>query len=1264
MNFKNFILISFFLFTSIFNVNSQTNLTVAINTNGLIKSQEVDGSDSLICSVIHPEILFTSDGLIHYVGFDNEKESISLINSTWIEVQRKISSGQTLLYKSVAFPVELTDKENVIGFWDSQKTVLAVQFSLIPKSKQQISRNLQSSSSNESTTGYLTNLPFSTGRWVKVKVTEEGVYSIKKSDLSRFGFSGSEDGTKLQVYSSSGKNAGLLGTTEISIWTKNTEQPEISDDQVYYFFTSINKGIDYNTGLKKFAHYIDIYDDSHYIFIGFGSQNGKRVSTADYSNLSSTVTYTEGKDLIWEEQEKENLIKSGTRWLGQSLIENSSIVLTPKLPDYKPGTTIEFQTKVVSRRSFASNARFNIYDHDVRLISDLSTQYVDLGSYESSYASEKTAKSVIQPVSEDRLKLKYEFPSNTSAIGWIDWFEAEYTKTLLNSKNEISFYQPTSINTDALIKLSGFNSSNIHIININDDLNPIKVAGTINAGDVEFKWPLLNNKGNRFFVFDNVNGVKTLGSFSVLPNFGFSGINSQTNYIIIAPDVFYNSALRLLEHRNNQGWNGVVVKLENIYEAYSGGKKSIYGIKQFLKEISIIYSKTAANVFNVLLFGDTSYDYKGIINTSQYKCIIPAYESDESFVQSYSYASDDFYSTLFQSNKYEIGIGRLPVTSVSEAESMVEKLIDYDTKSDYGDWRNTITYVADDGLTDKLPGDDDLHTSNAETVGNAPFVPKTLNKNKIYLINYPTEYGSEGRRKPGVTKDLISALNSGTAIMNYSGHGNSKVWTHERVLEISTFLPRLSNLSVLPFIITATCDFGKYDDDDIQSAAELLVLKPDGGAVGMLTTTRLVSTSRSIDGTYNLAINYALFRFLFNKDAKGNNLSVGEIYKLTKNRIGVSDDNVQKFALLADPAMRLLLPGTASNLTKHNGLYGQTDSLKIKSQSLTSLSGEVYKNDGTLNFDFNGEIAFRLKSEPRTITIPEWSNFSFELEGQDVFRGTSSVVNGKFSTQFIVPKDVTVNQKSAKISGYYWNQSHDGFLNTPKVYFETNSDFIQTDTTGPDVHLFLNESSFVNGQIVSSNSEIVADISDSSGVNTTGLGIGHQLLGILDNNINESFDLSNYYSAAKDDFRRGKVKFPVTSLTPGLHSFEIRVWDSFNNGSVKKVDFTIGNNDELSVENLLPYPNPFSEKVQIYFNHNQTDGVFKISAKIYTSNGLLINSIKKDVSSSNNADFIEWDGIDSDGDHVANGIYLINVSIEDQKSGKRIHKIAKVFYLK
>jgi len=1267
MNYKNSLLFSFLLLFISLSGFTQSVKSIVFDPSQIIKIQSTDNPDSLSCLIYHPEIFFTSDGLIHYIGIDSDRESVSLNNSSWIEVPRKISHGQTIKFKSVNFPSGILSERNVIGVWNANSVIIATQFDIKKQNSTSAKINTKVNNSGEGLNSILTGLPFQSGRWVKVKVTEEGVYSIKRSDLIRFGFSGSEDGTKLQVFSSSGKNAGLLGTTEIPLWTKLTEQPEISDDQTYFFYTTINQGISFIPETKKFGHFLDIFDQNHYIYIGFGIQNGKRMTIADYSNIATIVTYTDGKDLVWGEQEKENLLKSGTHWLGQSLIENSSVVLTPKLQDYKKGTSIDFQTVVVSRHSSSFKVKFSIYDHSNLLLSDSTISGVALSNYDGVYANQKTLKAVIPAIEEDRLKLIYQYTSKSSANGWIDWFEAEYTKSLLNQKNDISFYISSKTNTNGLIQLKGFPSSNISVLNINDEFNPIKVNSVINGGDVEYKWPIEGDKANRFFVFDQNSGTKSLNSFSVVTRFDFSEINGQTNYIIISPDLFYDSAIRLLDHRNKQGWKGVVIRLENIYDAYSGGKQSIYAIRQFLKDIFTTYNKNTSDLFNVLLFGDTSYDYKGIITSSQYKCFIPSFESEIGyFDQGYSFVSDDFYSTLFQGNKFEIGVGRLPITSVSDAEAVVTKLIDYDEKSVFGDWRNTVTFVADDGLTSDTD-DGDLHTSNAETVGNAPFVPKSIIKNKIYLINYQTEISSDGRRKPDVTRDLISTMNAGTVIVNYSGHGNSKVWTHERVLEISTFLPKLSNYSNLPFIITATCDFGRLDDDDSQSAAELFVLKPDGGSIGMFTTTRLVSTSRDITGTYNLAINYALFRYLFNKNTSGENLSAGEIYKLTKNRIASSDNNVQKFALLADPAMRLLLPGTTSNLTKQSGSYSLTDSLKIKSQTLTSLSGEVYKSDGTLNSEFNGEIAFRLKSEPRTITIPEWKNYytsSFEMEGQDVFKGTSSVINGKFSTQFIVPKDVTVNQKSAKISGYYWNESQDGYLNTPKIFFETNSDFIQTDSVGPEVNLYFNDPSFVNGQTVSAKSELIADILDSSGVNTTGLGIGHQLLGILDNNINESIDLSSYYSAAKDDFRKGRVKFPISSLNPGSHSFELRVWDSFNNGAVKKVDFVIGNSDEFATENLLPYPNPFSQKVYLYFNHNQTDGNFKISAKIYTSNGLLIQSIKKDVSSSNNADFIEWDGIDSDGDHVANGIYLINISIEDLKSGKRIHKIAKVFYLK
>lgn len=1213
----------------------------------------------------HPDFYITVSGDILYVGRYSESYRVKPLADSWIEVPHTIANDLTkILEKRISQPFEMSDSLNRVGKITARGFFIATAFELVKENGPRLSTLISHSSS-----AVFQNNPFSSGRWVKVEVNEEGIYKITKSDLRRFGFSGDENSFLLSVYSS--LTDASLGTQPISLWTKETEVATISETQEYYCRIPYWKGLSFNSSLKKWSHLQDVYDNHQYVFIGFGTANGKRMTTIDNSSLTTSSLTTEARNLVWIEDEVDNLLKSGSRWFGRPMNENSSQTFRLKLTNYKIGAPINFSTRVIARFPYNKTARFDLYEKNYSEsmpFLQINPYGVDIAGTTGNYANEVLGTKQLNGMTDNELVVKYQFVTAAIATGWVDWIEADYPILLDQPKNNVSFFlTPAQNPNNTLVKVSGFSSSHLRVLNIDNEAEPQFVSSTINAGDVQFKWSYHPSKPNRFLVFDESVIPNNFGNYSTVNNFNFNAISTSTDYIILTTNDLLDQAQRLLNHRNQQGWNGVVVSVNQIYTAYSGGKQNIYGIRQFLKDVFLY---TNQQLKNVLFFGDTSFDYKGLIKESPLKNVLPTFESSESLNQSNTYASDDFYSSLVTS-MYDIGVGRLPVTTIENAKIVVDKLINYDNNSEFGDWRNTITFVADDGKTSN--GDDyDLHTANAETV--AAIVPSYLTTNKIYLINYPTVISSDGRRKPEVTRDLITTFNAGTIVVNYSGHGNSKVWTHERVLEGESFLTQLSNKNKLPFVITATCDFGKFDDNESQSSAELFILKQDAGAIGLFTTTRLVYTSYNYQGgggtylTNNLALNYSLFEYLFQKTNAGKNYSVGEIYRLSKNRIGYTDENLKKFALLADPAMRLHFPRQASSFFKSNlSAYSSYDTLSLTTLQLNQLSGKTFSVDNQPMNNFNGEILVRLKGEDQKITIPEWASRpagTFYMEGADIYRGLATVKNGNFDVRFFLPKDVVENSRSAKFSGYYWNDVTDGYLTTPKTFFKYNNQITTYDQTPPDIHLFVNDSTFQNGQTVSPQSVIIAMISDSSGINTTGLGIGHQLMGIIDGHVNDFIDLSKYYIASKDDFRKGMIAYPLHSLSAGQHTFSVKVWDSFNNGSTANISFLISDTNELQVDDVVPYPNPFSDKVNLYFTHNLVNGELKIKANIFTVNGLLIRTIKNYLTDSSNHAKIEWDGLDQQGDHVANGIYLVSVTIEDLKLGKKFSKIAKVFYLK
>jgi hypothetical protein len=230
----------------------------------------------------------------------------------------------------------------------------------------------------------------------------------------------------------------------------------------------------------------------------------------------------------------------------------------------------------------------------------------------------------------------------------------------------------------------------------------------------------------------------------------------------------------------------------------------------------------------------------------------------------------------------DIGVGRLPARTVSDAEALVTKIINYSLNAEnLGNWRQKLTYIADNG-------DNDVFLDNAEDLSNkvASLSPQ-YNINKIFVASYNKVVLPDAVVAPGANADINKAINEGSFILNYIGHGSETNWSAENIMNMST-IQSYEN-KYLPFIVTATCDFGRYDAPTILSGGETFLLLPNGGAIGLLTTTRPVYQSS------NEVINNAFHDFVFDK-----NLRLGEILRLCKNRSSYTGEINRNFALLGD----------------------------------------------------------------------------------------------------------------------------------------------------------------------------------------------------------------------------------------------------------------------------------------------------------------------------------------------------------------------------
>ena len=398
-----------------------------------------------------------------------------------------------------------------------------------------------------------------------------------------------------------------------------------------------------------------------------------------------------------------------------------------------------------------------------------------------------------------------------------------------------------------------------------------------------------------------------------------------------------------------------------------------------------------------------------------------------------------------------------------------------------------------------------LHTAPSENLVNYNF-PKSFNFKKIYSAAYPDVITGQGRRKPDVNKAIIDAINEGTLFLNYFGHGSPELWAHEVIFEKSVVLPQLQNDKYF-FLGAATCDFGYFDIPNYQSAAEAIMFLPNSGAIASFTASRLVFAGS------NEALMYRFVTNLFNsgKDTLNLGIPIGKAALLSKNT-GVND---QKYNIFGDPTLRLLVPQYVADVDSING-QDLTANVQIKALSKTQIDGTILKPDNTLWTDFNGEGILTIFDSERRVLLAAIGNYPVNMPGGVIFNGRVSINSGKFSENFIVPKDISYENKNGKVIFYFLNNSVDGIGYTNKIVVGGTDSSLANDGNGPEIEIYFDDVAYNNGYLVNQNPNLIVKLSDQTGLNTTGTGVGHKLEGVLNQQLTNPIDFTNYFTGDLD----------------------------------------------------------------------------------------------------------------------------------------------------
>ena len=800
----------------------------------------------------------------------------------------------------------------------------------------------------------------------------------------------------------------------------------------------------------------------------------------------------------------------------------------------------------------------------------------------------------------------------------LDWYEIVYSRRYVARDGALVFDSPVLEGT-AEYRLEGFIGERPRLFEFSERLTEIEdfehdaEAGTLTfqdettgdfhrytvAGPSHWKRPIRLELDAEDVLRSSANGA---------------------DYIIITHKDFASAAERLAAWRGQDDRFGaplipMVVDIRDIYDEFSGGVLDPTAIRNFLTYAANNWSIKPSFIN---LFGDGTYDYKNNWGTSHENWIPPYQDGGSTY--------DEWYVRVNGDDPFpDMAIGRITVQSLEEADIVVDKLITYDREPEVGPWQNRALIVADDLSDPSLPGRLETYfLTDTELLVNS-FLPKEMDLVKHYIAQFPLQ----GQSKPRAREEFIRLFNEGAVLFTYVGHGNPDVLAHEQMFVMSRDIERLQNKGRLPFTYLAASQVGVFDDPFLQSMPEALLSKRDGGVIGMISATRIGHHLSNMI----LANHFHEQMFMTDRAHVPVGLALIEAKALANgggNEVG--QENIQRYSLIGDPAMRLATPRYRIEIEVAD---------TVRALQEVEASGRIFREDGSAATDFTGLGLVRAFDSTASTKL---DHVSFLQPGTPIFRGIATIEGGRFGTSFRVPKDITYGGKLGRISVYAWSDSRPAASGSSAdiVLAGTDPGAI-ADAIGPDIAIrFAGQQEQEGGILVSSNPMVVATISDPSGVNVTGE-TGHEISLFVDDVL---VKVTNAFINDTGDYRTGRLEYRIPALDPGEHVIRLKAWDTFNNSSESEVEVRVGEADDAIITNLLFYPNPLDAGTG-NFTFELSEPVTNLRIQVFSLGGRLVAELEATSVSGYNQ--VAW----TPSPGLANGTYLYRVEIEKDGSDGR-----------
>ena len=1108
------------------------------------------------------------------------------------------------------------------------------------------------------------NSVLANGNWFKFSLDTTGVFKIDKTLLQQIGISTNNlNPKKIHIY---GNGGNLLpefngdfrydDLQENAIYIEGEEDNSFDTNDYILLYAKGPHSWEVDINTNNVSHKQNIYSDKAYYFITVNDNNGKRIQSTSSVSGTPVTQLTSFNDYIFYENETTNLFAAGRKWLGEDFSVENQQTFQLSFPNLVQNEPLNIKVRAVAVSGITSSMQVNVNSQD---LFNLNFGAITSGS---TLASDRAgSESITNSSAIVDVSLDFNNGGNPSARAYLDFIEVSGKKQLIAGDFQFSFRSFEAANTSGIVEYQIQNSQNIfQTWEVSDPTNVSNIANessssTIfsfkaNGGDLK-EYIVVHQ--NDFYIPEAVSNAR-------VENQNLHALK-DINYLLITSNEFTEQAQRIANyHIENSGLTAKVVILDEIYNEFSSGSKDITGIRDFIKHVYETNSTDDAKLKYVCFFGDASYDYKDRIIANNN--IVPVYLSDQSYNLASSYVTDDFYAMLedfegsmSSSHSLDVVTGRIPVSNQQQATDVVDKILrDYNVDS-FGDWRNTVTLLADDidNILDDSPIQPGVEIIADDIKENKP----VFNINKIYADAYVQQNSSGGERYPTVKAAITTAIETGTLVFDYFGHGGEDGFAQERFLDIPQ-IKGFKNENTLPLFITITCEFSRFDNPTRTSAGEFVFWNTTGGAASMITTTRDVYIS--VGQAFNKRLMAILLEF------NNEDLTIAESLVKTKNNYS----ETQKFFIyyFGDPVKKLAIPKPNIRITKMNGVDITQSLDTLKALSKVSFEGVITDNLNNILTDFNGNLSTTVYDKPIDKSTLDNDNFGiikvFDSQESKLFRGLASVENGNFSFEFIVPRDVKIAYGKGKLSFYATDATFDKSGFNSDVIVGGINENAPEDTIGPEIQLFMNDESFLDGANTNASPNLIAKLADLSGINTSVTAVDHDIVGILDGDESNPIILNDFYQTELDDFTRGKVVFRLRDLSVGPHTLKLKAWDTYNNSSETILNFVVVSDTNISLDNVLNYPNPFVNYTEFWFNHNKPNESLQVQVQIFTISGKLIKTINQQVQTTGNLSRnISWNGLDDFGNRIGKGVYVYKLKVTSTVSNISSEKYEKLVIL-